>query len=109
MAEAKGIRKEIIRIAADYDIEWKGELENLAKTARRSRSMIERQEDEAKKIDIDKTIDEADELASHSKEQKEKDKAAQRKGEVEKKVRVGKEERSSVEIGEDKAKQLAKK
>jgi hypothetical protein len=33
-------------------------------------------------IDIDKTIDEADELASQSKEKREKEKAAQRKGEV---------------------------
>ena len=107
MAEAKGIRKEIIRIAADYDIEWKGELENLARTARRS--MAARQGGEAKKIDIDKTIDEADELASHSKEQKEKEKAAQRKGEVAKNDQTGKEEKSSVEIGEDKAKKLAKK
>jgi hypothetical protein len=33
-------------------------------------------------INIDKTIDEADELASQSKEKREKEKAAQRKGEV---------------------------
>lgn len=30
VAEAKTLRKEISRIAADYDIEWKGDLENLA-------------------------------------------------------------------------------
>jgi hypothetical protein len=29
VAEAKTLRREISRIAADYDIEWKGDLENL--------------------------------------------------------------------------------
>ena len=29
VAEAKTLRREIKRIAADYDIEWQGELENL--------------------------------------------------------------------------------
>lgn len=31
VAEAKALRREIERIAADYDIEWRGELEGLEK------------------------------------------------------------------------------
>ncbi|WVQ99190.1 hypothetical protein IAU59_006322 [Kwoniella sp. CBS 9459] len=36
VAEAKTLRREISRIAADYDIEWRGELENLAEAASRT-------------------------------------------------------------------------
>ncbi|OCF36978.1 hypothetical protein I316_01576 [Kwoniella heveanensis BCC8398] len=36
VAEAKTLRREISRIAADYDIEWRGELENLADAASRT-------------------------------------------------------------------------
>ena len=96
------MRKEIIRIAADYDIEWKGELENLAEPSRKT--ILSRGE----KLDIDKTIDEADEMASHSEEQREKEKAAQRKGEVVE-GKEGRSKKSRVEIGEQRAKELAKK
>ncbi|KAK8864178.1 hypothetical protein IAR55_001424 [Kwoniella newhampshirensis] len=36
VSEAKTLRREISRIAADYDIEWRGELENLAEEAART-------------------------------------------------------------------------
>ncbi|WRT66118.1 uncharacterized protein IL334_003071 [Kwoniella shivajii] len=36
VAEAKTLRKEISRIASDYDIEWRGELDNLAEEASKS-------------------------------------------------------------------------
>ena len=115
VAEAKTLRREIIRIAADYDIEWKGELENLAEQARKP--IAERQPDELDdpKIDIDKTIDEADELASRSEEQRDKEKAAQRKGEVVEdkgakgEGQGGKDNRSSEDRGVEKAEELAKK
>ena len=74
VSEAKTLRREIIRIASDYDIEWKGELETLQEHQPQSKR---------KQLDIDRTIDEADELASQSEEQNEKDKAAQRKGDGE--------------------------
>jgi hypothetical protein len=102
VAEAKTLRKEIVRIAADYDIEWKGELESLADPNRKT--SLSRGE----KLDIDSTIDEADEMASHSEEQKNKEKAAQRKGEVVEQDR-GKSKKSREEIGEKRAKELAKK
>lgn len=35
VAEAKALRKEVERIAADYDIEWRGELEGLEKVGSR--------------------------------------------------------------------------
>ena len=99
VAEAKTIRKEIVRIAADYDIEWKGELENLMeqdsqpiigqrKTNPTSTKAVSGEEDNEQsdekeaKLDIDKTIDEASELASQSEEKRMKEKASQRKGEV---------------------------
>lgn len=108
MSEAKTLRKEIARIAADYDIEWKGELENLASDSRPLSSRLNRDGDharstdkshrdepvtsnasadqggdgEGKKLDIDKTIDEAAELADESEHKRNKEKAAQRKGEV---------------------------
>lgn len=120
MSEAKTLRKEIARIAADYDIEWKGELENLAKDSMPLEDRIEgesdagRQSDKSqreggehkpkpkpitlsssgsgsgsdkpseggKKLDIDKTIDEASDLAEQTDLQRNKARAAQRKGEV---------------------------
>lgn len=105
VSEAKTLRKEIARIAADYDIEWKGELENLANDARPLSHRLNSANDHTratdkshrnepitatastseggeKKIDIDKTIDEADELANESEVKRNKEKAAQRKGEV---------------------------
>ncbi|WVF71711.1 hypothetical protein IAT40_006519 [Kwoniella sp. CBS 6097] len=45
VAEAKTLRREISRIAADYDIEWRGELENLAEAA--SRTIRSRKETDA--------------------------------------------------------------
>ncbi|RSH80728.1 hypothetical protein EHS25_007064 [Saitozyma podzolica] len=156
VADAKSLRREISRIAADYDIEWKGELEHFddsqplegrlpsaspSKSKSKSKStsnvsdtdspdkssnsdshsgpesgsrnsaitssssssqpksddgsMNDRpghwggkvkpgtvENERGESIDIDKTIDEADELASQSKEKREKEKAAQRKGEI---------------------------
>lgn len=131
VAEAKALRKEIERIAADYDIEWRGELEGLEKIDSRRRAdgggasprvglpgveVGEKKEDvrenvdpkdgskegekkevkeenetkqeeeegkvETEKIDIDKTIDEASELAEESEEQRNHNKAAQRRGEA---------------------------
>ncbi|WWC61627.1 uncharacterized protein I303_104211 [Kwoniella dejecticola CBS 10117] len=146
VSEAKTLRREITRIASDYDIEWKGELENLNEkkanaksntssnpslqsrtkafergphlqakansTANASASAStsasadlrneekkersetgekkeieqeeqeqEQEEEEEEKIDIDKTIEEASELAEQSEEKRSKEKAAQRKGE----------------------------
>nr|XP_031859180.1 uncharacterized protein CI109_005376 [Kwoniella shandongensis]KAA5526252.1 hypothetical protein CI109_005376 [Kwoniella shandongensis] len=111
VSEAKTLRREISRIAADYDIEWRGELENLAEEAAKtiesrrasasqpsssssggsgesssSRNFTESSDGEGEeveeKLDIDKTIDEAAELAEQSEEKRSKEKAAQRKGEV---------------------------
>lgn len=128
VAEAKTLRREIARIASDYDLEWKGELENLEKGGRKGPASVldsaqaetkdstdargrdgqevrhadkvastrrsdikenkerdeedEDEDDDDKPLDIDKTIDEADELASQSREQRQKEQAAQRKGEV---------------------------
>ncbi|WVO16424.1 hypothetical protein L204_104100 [Cryptococcus depauperatus] len=90
VAEAKELRKEVERIARDYDIEWKGELEGLegldkgnekTKTvgmeieAKRQKlnndhkNNQEKKNTKGEKIDIDKTIDEASELASQSESQ----------------------------------------
>lgn len=168
VAEAKTLRKEIARVASDYDLEWKGELENLEKggrkgpasamTASRSegqkdtavrgtggqglrssedasgegeaktketKERDEEEEDEDdddddKPLDIDKTIDEADELASQSREQRQKEQAAQRKGEVidsrnddtpaprkRAKGTGGKKSPTPIERGEARAKKLA--
>ncbi len=96
MTEAKTLRKEIARIAADYDLEWKGELENLEETdspIRRaeietqmgpSASRLEQSDTDSqeKHLDIDATIDEADELASQTEERRIKEKTRQRKGEL---------------------------
>lgn len=129
VAEAKALRREIERIAADYDIEWRGELEGLEKIdnqegARggspkvglpgveigkkkedvrenvdakdgskegerkevKEENETKQQEEEGKvetaKIDVDKTIDEASELAEESEGQRSRTKAAERKGEV---------------------------
>lgn len=103
VAEAKTIRREITRIAKDYDLEWKGELENLdpassqsqdpskpgsssssssATSSSSSSSIGPHPKDEnGEKLDIDKTIDEASELAEQSQVRSKKEKAAQRKGE----------------------------
>lgn len=144
MAEAKTLRKEITRIAADYDIEWKGELENLADEEAQGKALAERikeadsgsamrKSDRSHRespnsnsnqgnsaspsersegsisskttrspgtlpsksdtgpdvnngkdnhLDIDRTIDEASDLADQTQLQQEKERAAQRKGEV---------------------------
>jgi hypothetical protein len=133
VAEAKTLRKEITRIAADYDIEWKGELENLADEEAQGKALAERikeadsgsamrksdkshRESESDSssaksvssrsgsssgtlpsksdtgpdvnngkdnhLDIDRTIDEASDLADQTQLQQEKERAAQRKGEV---------------------------
>lgn len=129
VAEAKALRREIERIAADYDIEWRGELEGLEKIDNREgasggsprvglpgveigkkkedvrenvdakdgskegerkevkeENETKQQEEEGKvettKIDVDKTIDEASELAEESEGQRSRTKAAERKGEV---------------------------
>jgi len=100
VTEAKTLRKEIARIAADYDLEWKGELENLKEkpipthhSASRSDVVASRpdesgqmeragSESEDTELDIDDTIDEADELASQTEERRVKDKLRQRKGEL---------------------------
>jgi hypothetical protein len=116
VAEAKTLRKEIIRIAADYDIEWKGELENLASHARRpilsrdhrgasgENSEVEAEGEEVEeKLDIDKTIDEADDLASQTEEQRQKEKAAQRKGEAVEDGTSGRTKKSHKELGEERA------
>ena len=102
VAEAKTLRKEIIRIASDYDIEWKGELETLADPKRQTKLSHDA------KLDIDKTIDEADELASVTEEQRDKEKAASRRGEAVDQKPVGKSKHSRVELGEQRAKELAK-
>lgn len=120
VAEAKTLRKEIIRIAADYDIEWKGELENLAShprhpgpghpssTGAKSGSKRALADGGSRTVDIDKTIDEAAELASQSEEQREKDQAAQRKGEVVERDENGKKKKTSEEKGREKANEIAK-
>ena len=104
MAEAKTLRKEIQRIASDYDIEWKGELENL------QGSLRDQAFGKRNGIDIDKTIDEADELASRTEEQREKERAAQRKGQVDTAIPSGGShsngKKSNVERGVEKAKKL---
>jgi hypothetical protein len=136
VAEAKTLRREISRIAADYDIEWKGDLENLDKlgegvvkledregsgdharksdkshresaksssstnssssssqntshtatTDDKSSSKTEgvegRDHGKDKHLDIDKTIDEASDLAEQTEHQRAKEQAAQRKGET---------------------------
>jgi len=48
-------------------------------------------------------------LASQSEEQKEKEKAAQRKGEPVEKHQVGKSKKSREEVGEQRARDVAKK
>lgn len=104
VAEAKKLRREITRIAADYDLEWKGDLEDIAnnkgKDSGRGTSQSDgnalpsrkaqegesgdrkMKQDDGKELDIDKTIDEASEMAEQSQEKRNKEKAAQRKGEV---------------------------
>lgn len=105
VAEAKTLRREIQRVAADYDIEWQGELENLQKmdkyrppawpnassqstetgssvSQRMESSRADSTNDGDRKIDLDKTIDEASELAERTKERADKAKDAERKGEV---------------------------
>lgn len=126
MAEAKTLRQEIIKIAADYGIEWKGELENLASkpkgsianagdgfSASQTKHDPNRDADGdaaggSKIVDIDKTIDEAAELATQSEEQREKDQAAQRKGEVVERDENGKKKKTNEEKGQEKAAKLAK-
>jgi hypothetical protein len=152
VAEAKTLRKEITRIAADYDIEWKGELEHLADDTRPLAEKIRESDAKSghtkasnkshrsgtndsvtaspsgtstagttseetnpkpgtgkdKHLDIDKTIDEASELAEETEEQRNKEKAAQRKGEnVEDGEGRGvgsKQRRKSVEQGKERGK-----
>lgn len=154
VAEAKTLRKEITRIAADYDIEWKGELEHLAEDTRPLAEKIRESDAESaaegqvkksdkshrdsssssgtstkpastptqtetkpnpdpgtgkdKHLDIDKTIDEASQLAEETEEQRNKEKAAQRKGEtVDQGEGTGegsKKRRSSVEQGKERGK-----
>ncbi|WWC89585.1 uncharacterized protein L201_004510 [Kwoniella dendrophila CBS 6074] len=112
VSEAKTLRREITRIASDYDIEWKGELENLAdqnsssSNSHKSISNKSKKEDQyeigqnknvgslkskdenstdsgkEEKLDIDATIQEASELAEQSESNKSKEKSAQRKGQV---------------------------
>lgn len=116
MSEAKTLRKEIVRIASDYDIEWKGELENLSSlhSSRQSPGTRATSPSDAngskkgQKIDIDKTIDEADELAQQTEEQREKEQRAQRKGEFVDHTAGGSKgkKKSSVEKGEEKAKKV---
>jgi hypothetical protein len=112
VAEAKTLRREISRIAADYDIEWKGDLENLETLgegnrledierggnggrsdkshrepsstkakAKDSKSISEDGEERKGKLDIDATINEASDLAEQTEHQRNKERAAQRKGE----------------------------
>jgi hypothetical protein len=138
VSEAKSLRKEIARVAADYDLEWKGELENLSdsrplESRLTSGSSSRPQSTEpsgqtssqrnasrdvgnggvvgegGEKIDINKTIDEASELASQSEERRSKEKAAQRKGEVvDTNQEEEKEEEESMRRGKERAKTLAK-
>ncbi|WWC70428.1 uncharacterized protein I206_104379 [Kwoniella pini CBS 10737] len=112
VSEAKTLRKEINRIASDYDIEWKGELENLAEISKKDKQLkdnntsssdsnsltstsngekINQKNEQNKekvnevneeKLDIDKTIEEASELAEQSENKRSKEKSSQRKGEV---------------------------
>ncbi|WVW83634.1 hypothetical protein I302_105655 [Kwoniella bestiolae CBS 10118] len=148
VSEAKTLRREITRIASDYDIEWKGELENLngsEKATKRirdkrgqaithapssssspqdhqSEGSKEGQEEEGleeEKIDIDKTIQEASDLAEQSEEKRSKEQSAQRKGKVIESpddkapkdrgtnARAGGERRSDSEVqGEKKAREV---
>lgn len=105
VAEAKTLRKEIARIAADYDLEWKGELENLERDSEPLSSRINGPPKE--KIDIDKTIDEASELASQTSEEKAKEKARQRRGEVS--DSDADEDSESAKKGEERAEEVANK
>ncbi|WVQ72759.1 hypothetical protein IAR50_002319 [Cryptococcus sp. DSM 104548] len=153
VSEAKTLRREIERIAADYDMEWKGELEGLEREEEdgRKRKMGEggvevgvgkRKKDvqehvdayssmqpepqtvvedgkegegegegKTEKIDIDKTIDEADELASQTENQKSRSSAAERKsdpGESDKGSRARRGEGNESE-GEMRGRQAAQK
>lgn len=118
VSEAKLLRREIIRVARDYDIEWKGELDNLSSSnpaqPETNPQSTDRNNDK-KRLNIDKTIDEADELASRSEEQRNKEKAAQRKGEAVEdsggkgEGRGGKEHKSGEDKGQEKAERLIKK
>lgn len=117
MAEAKTLRKEIKRIAADYDLEWQGELENLASMSKYS---SHHDNNEMTKpgpglgINIDKTINEAAELAEETKERAQKAKDAERKGEVldersekgRKAKKVADEEAASAQRGKERAKKV---
>lgn len=80
VAEAKALRREIAKIAADYDYDWKGQLENLedvevrpipqthptssnsADPSERPQTSAHLTDDNGNKLDIDKTIDEAADL-----------------------------------------------
>ena len=106
MAEAKTLRKEISRIAGDYDISWQGELENLSPSQSPRDSGPDANEGE--KIDVDKTIDEAEELASQSEEQRAKERASARRG-GEGTAPARGSEMDRVEKGERRANRLAKK
>ena len=129
VAEAKTLRREIARIAKDYDIEWKGELENLAAYSHptglprsdvpaesASSSKDGGQGEDGGKIDIDKTIDEASEMAEQTKEKQQKAKDAERKGQVvderreeTKRAKVrDDEELEQAEKGRDRAKDAAR-
>ncbi|ODN79718.1 hypothetical protein L202_03640 [Cryptococcus amylolentus CBS 6039] len=146
VSEAKTLRREIERIAADYDMEWRGELEGLEReengkkqaeggvevgVGKRKKDVQEHVDpssstqpepqtvvkdtegegDKTEKIDIDKTIDEADELASQTENQKSRSSAAQRKsdpGESDKGSRARKGEGNESE-GEMRGRQAAQK
>ncbi|KAK6910368.1 hypothetical protein I203_104400 [Kwoniella mangroviensis CBS 8507] len=110
VSEAKTLRREITRIASDYDIEWKGELEseNVSKTEKATKTIRDKREkasndsptstatsteneqseeeeekqEKQEKIDIDATIQEASDLAEQSEEKRSKEQSAQRKGKV---------------------------
>lgn len=120
VAEAKTLRKEIKRIAADYDLEWQGELENLSNLDKFPLNDPRRKEDTPEsglKIDIDKTINEASELAEQTKERAEKAKEAERKGKVldersedgKKSKKIGEEDKEGAKRGKEKARKIIEK
>jgi hypothetical protein len=106
VAEAKTLRGEIARIAADYDLEWKGQLENLDKSFQRTASprakaagftaaksnTAEQRPDP--KLDINKTIDEASEMEAQSREKRERERKQARRGGApeDEEEKIGKEE-----------------
>jgi hypothetical protein len=104
------MRGEIARIAADYDLEWKGQLENLDDSFERSPSprakaagFIE-PKDKAKKIDIDKTINEASEMEEQSREKRERERKQARRGGApeDEEESIGKEAEDGRKKGESK-------